>query len=374
MSLTDALLLYQTKIGDPLDVHFEKEALRLLAAALMEIELSTTIAATPYERTDTRQTYRNGYRRRLWKTSLGSIKIEIPKLRTGSYFPDFLDENEMEAKLLEIIHDAYAHERINHNEIVQLLNDLAITDADESTIIDSCQSLEGHILRFRQRSIHQSFSIVWLDVIDSGDSSEQIAVVVGLDGQNQYHLLDFKATPHAATDDDWRELLKRVQERGLKSVDVVISDAYSGIERVIADELAADWQYSTAHFLNTLTQHIPEQQQQDIIYAVSQLFALSNREQAESQLVGLLRTIEHDWPSMSTIADSVGKLFTFFDHQLLMPIILNDEITYLNRPALPVLLHTKISPLGRLDEAANEIEQPLSLLELPAKAQSNWRP
>jgi len=82
-----ALLELLRKCGVDGNVDFLKEALQVLVQSLMEAEVSAKIGAERYERNEGRTTYRNGYREREWDTRVGTLKLRIPKLRQGSYFP-----------------------------------------------------------------------------------------------------------------------------------------------------------------------------------------------------------------------------------------------------------------------------------------------
>ncbi|MCL6597486.1 MAG: transposase [Alicyclobacillus macrosporangiidus] len=73
------------------DVDFLREGLEVLAEAVMDAEVSQLIGAQRFERTPERKNYRNGYRTQEWDTRLGTIELNIPKLRKGSYFPSLLE-------------------------------------------------------------------------------------------------------------------------------------------------------------------------------------------------------------------------------------------------------------------------------------------
>jgi putative transposase len=70
---------------------FLRTAVETTLQALMEAEVDTQMGADRYERTDDRVTQRNGHRARDWETQMGTVHLQIAKLRQGSYFPDFLD-------------------------------------------------------------------------------------------------------------------------------------------------------------------------------------------------------------------------------------------------------------------------------------------
>ena len=86
-----ALLELLSKYKDDGQLDALREGVRLLAQALMELEVSEEIGAERYQRTDERKTYRNGYRKRRWDTRVGTVQLKIPKLRQGSYFPSLLE-------------------------------------------------------------------------------------------------------------------------------------------------------------------------------------------------------------------------------------------------------------------------------------------
>ncbi|CAN5770612.1 hypothetical protein BH20ACT23_BH20ACT23_26880 [soil metagenome] len=73
------------------DADILREGIQALAQMIIEVEVTSKIGALPYERTDTRTAYRNGYRGRTRNTRVGTIELKIPKLTAGSYFPSLLE-------------------------------------------------------------------------------------------------------------------------------------------------------------------------------------------------------------------------------------------------------------------------------------------
>jgi transposase-like protein len=74
---------------------------------LMEADVEGVIGAARYERRGERATYRNGYRERALDTRLGTLNLKIPKLRSGAYFPGFLEPRRtVEKALVAVIQEA----------------------------------------------------------------------------------------------------------------------------------------------------------------------------------------------------------------------------------------------------------------------------
>ena len=83
-----------------------REGIRVLSQVLMEAEVSGVIGAERHERTGDRTTYRNGYRTRTWNTRVGTIELQIPKLRSGTYFPSLLQpRRRIEHALLAVVQE-----------------------------------------------------------------------------------------------------------------------------------------------------------------------------------------------------------------------------------------------------------------------------
>ncbi len=85
------LLELMRKRGVDGDVDFLREALRVLVEEIMEADVSSRTGAGYGERNPERVTQRNGYRSRAWDTRVGTMELQIPKLREGSYFPSLLE-------------------------------------------------------------------------------------------------------------------------------------------------------------------------------------------------------------------------------------------------------------------------------------------
>ena len=91
MAVTTMDLLELLRKADGADVDFLHEGVRVLAQALMDAEVSAQIGAEHGQRNPERITHRNGYRTRDWDTRVGTIDLQIPRVREGSYLPSFLE-------------------------------------------------------------------------------------------------------------------------------------------------------------------------------------------------------------------------------------------------------------------------------------------
>ena len=130
--LSVALQEYLSKAGIDWNGDFLREGLTLLLQVLMECEVSQQIGAERYERSMERQTYRNGFREGMWETRVGEIPLRIPKLRSGKYYPSFLEpRGRAERALLAVIQTVYV-EGVSTRKVDQLVQALGLTGIDKS--------------------------------------------------------------------------------------------------------------------------------------------------------------------------------------------------------------------------------------------------
>jgi len=148
-----ALLELLSKYKDEGQLDALREGVRLLAQALMELEVSEEIGAERYQRTVERKTYRNGYRKRRWDTRVGTVQLKIPKLRKGSYFPRLLEpRRRAERALLSVIQEAYV-QGVSTRKVDELVKSLGLEGVSKSEVSRICKELDEVVERFRNRPL-----------------------------------------------------------------------------------------------------------------------------------------------------------------------------------------------------------------------------
>src|SRR5215813_12790440 len=167
--MTDAvsvtLLEYLRKAGLGVEPDFLREAIRVMSALLMEVEVSQKAGGERYERTAERSAYRNGYRERLWTTRVGEIPLRIPKLRAGSYFPSLLEpRRRAEQALVAVIQQAYV-QGVSTRKVDELVQALGLSGVDKSAVSRICRELDDVVVRFRERPLEAAYPYLWLDAL-----------------------------------------------------------------------------------------------------------------------------------------------------------------------------------------------------------------
>ena len=267
-----------------------RDGIQALAQMIMEAEVSTKIGAAPYERSDTRTAYRNGYRTRTWDTRVGTVELKIPKITAGTYFPSLLEPRKRAEKALHaVIVEAYV-KGVSTRKVDDLVKALGIDGISKSEVSRICKSLDADVNAFLTRPIEGEHPYVWLDatfhkVRELGrvvSVATVVAVAVSSDGQR--HVLGCDTGP---SEDHvfWTRFLRDLVKRGLKGVRLVISDAHEGLKGAIAKVFPeAAWQRCRVHFMRNLLSTVHKSAQEAVAAIVRTIFAQPDHASAMAHL------------------------------------------------------------------------------------------
>jgi putative transposase len=282
------------------------QAVVWLAQELMEVEVAERAGAGYGERSGDRVARRNGYRERAWDTRVGSIELAIPRLRSGSYFPSFLEpRRRSEQALVAVVQEAYVN-GVSTRKVDRLVEALGLAGVSKDQVSRLCQGLDEQVAAFRERPLEVAYPYLWLDAkvekVRAGGRVEHRALVVayGVDqaGQREVIGLDVGA---AETEAFWREFLRSLVRRGLAGVQLVISDAHEGLKAAIAQVLSAPWQRCTVHFLRDALGHCPKDLQQLVGAAIRPIFRAATLEEARQLLEDTVTHLEGRVPKVARL-------------------------------------------------------------------------
>lgn len=295
---TIALKEYLSNIGLDNDADFLRQGMELLAQMMIEAEATEQVGAGKYERTDERQNYRNGSRSRRWETRIGELQLSIPKLRQGSFFPSLLDPRRpAEKALLSVVQEAYV-KGVSTRKVDALAQALGLDGMDKSKVSRICKELDQAVQEFCERPLAASFPYLWLDALyvkvrqNGRVVSLALVIALGVDESGELHLLGFDlgGSEEAAF---WLAFLRSLVRRGVRRVQLVISDAHEGLKQALAQAFAgSSWQRCRVHFMRNLLAHIPKRDKKAVAAAVRLIFEQPTRASAGAQLRQLADRLE----------------------------------------------------------------------------------
>jgi putative transposase len=255
---------------------------------LMEMEAEQIVGAGHHERSEERTTHRNGYRDRRLETRLGTMNLKIPKLRSGTYFPSFLEPRKMsEQALVAVVQEAYV-KGVSTRKVDDLVQALGMSGISKSQVSKLCSELDERVQNFLKRELIGQWPYVWLDAtyLKSRENghvvTRALVVAVGVNQEGRREILGLACGP-AETEAFWTEFLRSLAARGLTGVRLVISDAHQGLKNATAKVLGATWQRCRVHFMRNALAYVPKSQNQMVAAVIRTAFVQPTREEAVAQ-------------------------------------------------------------------------------------------
>ncbi len=313
------LLELLRKQADGADLDFLREAVAVLAQAVMDAEVSEQIGAAHGERSETRLTRRNGYRPRRWDTRVGTIELGIPKLREGSYFPSLLEpRRRSERALVSVVTQAYV-EGVSTRRVDDLVRSLGCDGISKSQVSRICAELDEVVSSFLERPLDSGpYRYLWLDALTQLVREEgrvvQVAVVVATavnaSGKRELLGIDVGTSEDGAF---WLSFLRGLVARGLSGVELVTSDAHQGLREAIATVFAgASWQRCRTHFMRNLLTRVPKSAEKLVATTVRTIYEQSSAAEVQAQHARVVEQLAERFPEAAALlADAGPEILAF---------------------------------------------------------------
>ena len=309
---------------------------------LMEAEVTAKIGAEAFERTADRTTYRNGFRDRRWDTRLGTLQLQVPKLREGGSVPSFVENRQRsEQAIISVIQEAVV-KGVSTRKIEAVLEQLGIAGVSAGQVSQLCAALDEKVSKFREGPLGE-VRYLWVDALYEkvrvDDRVESMAVVtaIGVNLEGCRQVLGVDLIP-AESEEGWSQFFKSLKERGLHGVKLVISDAHAGLKAAVSKVMKAEWQRCKVHFYRNVLAHVPKRSQLEVSEAMKAVFVQRDEKSAKTKAADVVRQFQTRFAKAMDIFESG----------------IDDALSYLHYP----LAHrTRISSNNPLERLNREIRR-----------------
>src|SRR5215216_5862692 len=312
------------------------------AEALMGAEADALCGAPYGERSPKRVNRRNGYRERDWDTRVGSIELAVPKLREGSYFPDWLlqPRRRAEQAFVSVIADAYLA-GVSTRRVEKLVQQLGVERMSNSQVSRLAKSLDQIVEDFRTRPLDGGpYPYLTLDALEvkcrEGGRTVNVCVVhavaVNRDGFRESLGLDVVTSEDGA---GWLAFLRSLVARGLSGVRLATSDAHPGLVDAIAATLPGSaWQRCRTHAMRNLLTRVPKSAQSFVATMVRTIFAQPDAATVREQHRRIVDQLAARFPEASALLDEAAAdllAFTSFPKEHWRQVWSNNSLERLNK-------------------------------------------
>jgi putative transposase len=314
------LLGWLRKHLEAADTDLLREMVLGFVQALMGAEADAACGAPLGERSADRVNQRNGYRPRRLDTRVGTLELAIPKLRQGSYYPEWLLEPRRRAEraLVQVVAECYVR-GVSTRRVEGLVATLGIQSLSKSQVSELAKTLDEQVAAFRARPLDAGpYPYVWVDAL-AVKCREQgrivnvacvLATGVNADGHRELLGVDVLTSEDGA---GWTAFLRDLVARGLSGVELVVSDAHQGLKQAIAAVLpGASWQRCRTHFMRNLLCRVPKSAQALVATLVRTVFAQPDAASTHAQHARIVDQLQERFPAAAELlADAAADLLAF---------------------------------------------------------------
>lgn len=310
--MTDDTMNLQALVGKSADADFLREMIGFAAQRLMDLEVGSLTGAGYGEKSSDRLAQRNGYRERDWETRAGTVELRIPKLRTGSYFPAFLEPRRLAEKALTaVVQEAYI-QGISTRSVDDLVKAMGMSGITKSQVSRLCEEIDVRVKAFLDRPIEGDWPYVWVDatylkVRQAGRIvSVAVTIAVGVNGDGRREVLGM-AIGASEAKTFWTDFLRSLARRGLRGVKLVISDAHEGIKAAVSRVFSATWQRCRVHFARNAMAHAGKSGRRVVSAFIATAYAQETPEAARNQWRKVADQLRPSVPKLARMMDTAEE-------------------------------------------------------------------
>jgi putative transposase len=280
----DAHMAQEILLDDPA---FLREIVERVVQQLLEAEMTEHIGAAPYERSVTRTGHRNGYKPRTLRTRVGTLNLLVPQDREGTFSTRLFSRYQRNEKALVLALMEMYVEGVSTRKVKEVTEELCGTSFSKSLVSSLAGSLDAELQGWRNRRLEaDAYPYLFVDAryekarVDGRVVSQGVLLVSGVrdDGFREILAVEVADTESEAT---YHELFRSLKARGLRGVELVISDDHEGLKAAAFRHFqGASWQRCQVHYVRNLLGMVGHARRKELAEGLRGVFAAPSSEVA----------------------------------------------------------------------------------------------
>ena len=239
------------------------QAMQTLFNEAMKIERSAALGAQPYERSDERHGYANGYKPKTVRTRVGKLEWAVPQTRGISFYPSSLERGQRSDRALKLAIAEMYLQGVSTRKVTAVMEELCGLDVTSMQVSRAVQALDEELTLWRNRPLGET-PYVLLDAryekvrIGGTVVSSALLVAIGITPDGQRTVLGVSVAISEA-EVHWRDFLADIQSRGLHGVRVIVSDDHAGLRAALESRFrGVPWQRCQFHLAKNMLDYVPK--------------------------------------------------------------------------------------------------------------------
>lgn len=286
------------------------KVLEILFNRAMLLERDKHIGAGPYERSEARSTYANGFKPKSMQTRLGELELAVPQTRDGNFYPNCLEKGLRSERALKIALAEMYVQGVSTRKVAKITEQLCGFEVSSAQVSRAAKELDEELKKWRERPLGR-FQYLLLDAQyqkvrqDGVVLNSAILIAIGVDHDGHRQVLGVSASLSEA-EVHWRDFLKSLLARGLHGIECITSDSHEGLKAAIRATMpGVKWQRCQFHLQQNAQAYVPRIEMKKTVAAdIRRVFNASDRTEALSQIKYLVEKYEKTAPNLSAWIES----------------------------------------------------------------------
>lgn len=258
---------------------------------ILDAQATEQLRAKPYERTEERQGYRNGYRDKELKSRVGELSLRVPRLRRGHFSTELFERYQRSEQALLLAMIEMVVNGVSTRKVRAVVEELCGTEFSKSTVSNLCKGLDSIVKEWNERDLsNQEYPFLLVDALvirvrkGGRVRLSSVLLATGINREGYREILGLMLGD-SESEDTWSEFFDQLKARGLRGVDLVVSDDHKGLVNAIETHFqGATWQRCQTHFIRNILDACPKSLQSELHGRLRAIFDALDMETARRLL------------------------------------------------------------------------------------------
>ena len=282
------------------------EGLRILVNEAMRVERHQVLQAQPYERTDARKGYANGYKPKTLASRVGPITFSVPQVRGETdFYPSALEKGIRSEQALKLAMAEMYVQGVSTRKVSAIVEELCGTAVSSSQVSDCAKLLDVELQKWRDRPLaacpYLMFDARYEKVRHDGQLRDcAVLIALGITPDGQRSILGVSVALSEA-EVHWRTFFQSLVQRGLCGVTFIVSDDHPGMAAARKAVFGpAPWQRCQFHLQQNAQAYVPRlDQRTEVARDIRSVFECSSRPAADQRLKEIVAHYAKNAPKLA---------------------------------------------------------------------------
>jgi transposase-like protein len=295
-NLKDQLRQFIKNLKKDEDNDWLREMVEMLTQEMLEVEFEEFLGAEPYERSDERAGYRNGYRERELVTRVGRLNLRVPRDREGRFSTQLFERYQRSEKALVLALQESYLQGVSTRKMKKITEKLCGVEFSKDQVSRMAQELDETLEAWRTRQLESTYPYLVVDASyeyireDGQVISEGVLTVKGINQEGYREILSVAVAP-TEEEATWGEVFSNLIDRGLSPEEVkyIVSDEHKGLRKALRRYYPrAIWQRCQAHYQNNAGSKVPHSARGEVHSKLRDMFRAPEYELAQQRASHML--------------------------------------------------------------------------------------